>query len=138
MRWAGTLDACRPPRHRARGDGSGVRAMGRGARKQPIWSTIPVPGFCVTRRDPNRQQQALLQKRREEEEELKRRRKEQEEAARILARRWSEEDKSRRAEAESSTAGRKEVADDAGAVRRVGGVRGGASECHRPEVRSGA
>lgn len=75
-----------------------LEAMPRGERKQPIWSTIPVPGLVTARRDSNstRRQETLLQKRREDGEEEKKRRKDQEEAALILAKRWSQEDRKAR------------------------------------------
>lgn len=78
--------------------------MVRGERKQPIWSTIPVPGLVTARRDSTRQQRKhLLQRRQEEEEEERRRRREQKEAAKILARRWMKEDRGNRRAVPSSS-----------------------------------
>lgn len=65
-----------------------------GERKQPIWSTIPVPGTVTARRDTNQQQRKMIaEKRKLEQEEEKRRSRETEEVARIIAARWSAEDK---------------------------------------------
>jgi len=71
--------------------------MVRGERKQPIWSTIPVPGVVTAKRDGfHSQRKELAKKRQLEEEEEKRKRKEQEQIAKILAARWAQEDIARK------------------------------------------